>query len=286
MAVGGTGRNVLTAAAEIDTGTAVRIHGSRVTLHEFPLEWVERALKTLVRMIASQLAADIARRRVEEVNTRLTGLVDLSLVLGQEVSFRSLLLSTDQLRMLEVMERNSIRFRKLIEDLLVLDKKEGDLHKVEVVNVNMRDLIIETCQELTLAAQRGSITLDIDAVSGEANVLGDRGQLKSAVANIVSNAIKFSRPGTGVTVHCQIDKESRRVKFTCQDSGIGIPSDDQKQLFNRFYRASNASREEIAGTGLGLSIVKQIVDEHGGEVNLTSIEGEGTTVVVDLPLSN
>jgi signal transduction histidine kinase len=88
-----------------------------------------------------------------------------------------------------------------------------------------------------------------------------------------------------VTIRCTPDKRTRRIKFTCQDRGIGIPADDQKQLFNRFYRASNATHQLIPGTGLGLSIVKKIVHDHGGEVRLTSVEGEGTTVVIDLPMT-
>ena len=103
--------------------------------------------------------------------------------------------------------------------------------------------------------------------------------------NIVSNAIKFSRPGGVDTIGCTVDHDSHRVLFTCQDRGIGIPIDDQAQLFTRFYRASNAQDQAIRGTGLGLSIVKQIVEDHGGELRLSSVEGEGTTIVMDLPLS-
>lgn len=193
--------------------------------------------------------------------------------------------STDQLGMLEVMGRNSVRLRKLIEDLLVLNRKESDLNEVMFADVNMCALTIETCQEVLLVAQTGSITLDIDAESEDAIVLGDKEQLKSAVANIVSNAIKFSLPGSTVNIRCVSDRKLGQVHFSCRDRGIGIPLDDQKQLFNRFYRASNATRDVIPGTGLGLSIVKQIVHDHGGEVLLTSAEGEGTTVIIDLPLA-
>ncbi len=194
-------------------------------------------------------------------------------------------LSTDQLRMLEVMDRNSARLHKLIGDLLVLNQKESELDLVEVEKVNMSDLINETCQELSLAAQLGSITLDIEVVSVDAIVKGGKEQMRSAVLNVVANAIKFSRPGGAVTIRCTLDKQTRRIQFTCQDRGIGIPASDQKQLFNRFYRASNATHQLIPGTGLGLSIVKKIVHDHGGEVRLTSVEGEGTTVVFDLPLA-
>ena len=194
-------------------------------------------------------------------------------------------LTVEQHRMLEVIDRNASRLRGLIEDLLVLNRIESGGLKVNVVGVSMRELITHTGQELSPLAHRGAIELDIDAGPEAAIVQGDRGHLQRAVVNIVSNAIKFSRPGGVVTIRCTLDQGAHRVLLTCQDRGIGIPAADQAQLFTRFYRASNATAQAIPGTGLGLTIVKQIVEDHGGELRLTSVEGEGTTVVMDLPLS-
>ena len=194
-------------------------------------------------------------------------------------------LTGEQHRMLEVMDRNTGRLRGLIEDLLVLNRIESGGLKVNVGGVSMRELITHTGQELSPLAHSGAVELDIDAGPEAAIVQGDRGHLQRAVVNIVSNAIKFSGPGGVVTIRCTLDQDSRRVLVTCQDRGIGIPADDQGQLFTRFYRASNATDQAIPGTGLGLTIVKQIVEDHGGELRLTSVEGEGTTVVMDLPLS-
>ena len=194
-------------------------------------------------------------------------------------------LTREQQRMLEVIDRNTSRLRGLIEDLLVLNRIESGGLKVNVVGVSMRELITHTGQELSPLAKSGAIELDIDAGPEAAIVQGDRGHLHRAVVNIVSNAIKFSRPGGLITIRCTLDQGGGRVLVTCQDRGIGIPADDQGQLFTRFYRASNAADQAIPGTGLGLTIVKQIVEDHGGELRLTSVEGEGTTVVMDLPLS-
>jgi len=109
--------------------------------------------------------------------------------------------------------------------------------------------------------------------------------LDRAVANILSNAIKFSHPGSVVTVSVHLDQEARRVLVICQDRGVGIPERDRGELFTRFLRASNATDQSIPGTGLGLSIAKQIVeDHHSGSLRLVSAEGEGTTVVIDVPL--
>jgi two-component system, OmpR family, phosphate regulon sensor histidine kinase PhoR len=87
-----------------------------------------------------------------------------------------------------------------------------------------------------------------------------------------------------VTIKGTLDQGARRVLVTCQDNGIGIPAQDLADLFTRFFRASNATDQAIPGAGLGLSITKQIVEAHRGELRLTSVEEEGTTVVMDLPM--
>lgn len=153
--------------------------------------------------------------------------------------------------------------------------------------MSIRALITHAGEELWLLAQSSAVELVIDAGPKAAIVLGDKTSLDRAVINILSNAIKFSRPGSVVTISSTLDQEARRVLITCQDHGVGIPSKDQGDLFTRFFRASNVTDQSIPGVGLGLSIVKQIVeDHHEGQLRLVSVEGEGegTTVVIDLLL--
>jgi len=191
----------------------------------------------------------------------------------------------EQRRMLEVIDRNTSRLRGLIEDLLVLNRIESGGLMANVVGVSMCALITDACQELAPLAASGGIDIDVDAGPLAAVVQGDRGQIHRAFVNVVSNAIKFSGRGGLISISCTLDQAARRVLVTCADRGIGIPAEDQVQLFTRFYRASNAADQAIPGTGLGLSIVKQIIEDHGGELRLTSVEGEGTVVVMDLPWS-
>ena len=94
--------------------------------------------------------------------------------------------------------------------------------------------------------------------------------------------MKFSRTGGAVTVSAVL--EATRVRIQCRDEGIGIPAADMERMFSRFFRASNATQQAIPGTGLGLAIVKAIVEAHHGELELHSVEGEGTSVVLVLPL--
>ena len=166
----------------------------------------------------------------------------------------------------------------------MINRSKGDVDEIDVAGVFMSELITTSCQELSLVAKNGLVELDVDPGPPNAIMRGSKEQIKSVIINIVSNAIKFSRPGGVVTIKCTLDEVASRIRFTCEDRGIGIPIDDQKQLFDRFFRASNATHQLIPGTGLGLSIVKQIVHDHGGQVRLASVEGQGTTVVIDMPL--
>ncbi len=194
-------------------------------------------------------------------------------------------LTAQQHTMLEVIERNTVRLRSLIEDVMVLNRIEGVVSSESFVRVSIPALISRVAEELSLLARRSAIELEIDAGPGAAFVLGDTASLDRAVVNILSNAIKFSRPGGVVSIASTLDDEAGRVLITCQDHGVGIPSEDQAALFTRFFRASNVTNQSIPGTGLGLSIAKQIVeDHHAGRLRLISVEGEGTTVVIDLPL--
>jgi len=194
-------------------------------------------------------------------------------------------LTDEQCGMLEVMDRNSERLRILIENLLILNQGEYGDAKSDIVGISMGELVTNTCRELSPIAQRRAVKLEIDAGPEATIVNGDQAQLQNAIGNVISNAVKFSRSGGVVKISCTTDENTRLVQFVCQDFGIGVPVTDQGSLFGRFFRASNAMKQQIPGTGLGLSIVKQIIHEQGGHVHLTSIEGEGTTVVIDLPLS-
>ncbi|MHB1091239.1 MAG: GAF domain-containing protein, partial [Ilumatobacteraceae bacterium] len=241
-----------------------------IVVHE-PRQWTESEINLVqqVAVVAAQVIVETEYRmhqrehikRLERLERQQTNFVatvshELRTPLTSIAGYLELLedgyageLTGDQRRMLEVMDRNTVRLRRLIDDLLVLNQNQNDGRTVDIVDVSMRRLITDACQDLLVIAQRVAIELDIDTGSESAVVNGDIKQLKSAVANIVSNAIKFSHPGGVVTVRCTLDQSVRRVRVTCQDRGIGIPADDQRQLFTRFFRASNATDQVIPGTG-------------------------------------
>lgn len=116
-----------------------------------------------------------------------------------------------------------------------------------------------------------------------ATVTGDPEELRTAVANVLDNAIKYSGDQVDVSVRVESPDE-KRVTLSIQDHGVGIPKGELKSVFKRFYRVSDRSLAHIKGTGLGLFIVRAIAKKHGGRVFARSLgEGQGTTVVLELP---
>ncbi|MFC7492283.1 MULTISPECIES: ATP-binding protein [unclassified Knoellia] len=192
-------------------------------------------------------------------------------------------LSPAQVKALGVIDRNTVRLRGLIEDVLVLNRIETRGLDPSFVPVDIGSLVADVVQDLQPQATANSVRLEVLAVPGTCILQGDPLQLGRALTNVIGNAVKFSRTGGTVSVAAVV--EATRVRIQCRDEGIGIPEADMAQMFSRFFRASNATEHAIPGTGLGLAIVRAIIDAHHGELELQSVEGEGTTVVMVLPLT-
>jgi signal transduction histidine kinase len=185
-------------------------------------------------------------------------------------------------KMLETIARSSVRLRNLVEDLLTLSKLEsGGVHPV-LTPVDLSEVISGAVDAVRPSVDAKRLVLTCAQPRDGLVVDGDPGQLDQVLSNLLSNAVKFTPEGGHIRVAAE--PEDGHALIRVSDSGIGIPERDQKELFTRFARASNATARRIPGTGLGLVIVRTIVVGHGGEVLLESVEGSGTTVTVRLPL--
>jgi two-component system phosphate regulon sensor histidine kinase PhoR len=180
-----------------------------------------------------------------------------------------------------IIGRNVGRLRDLVEDLLTLSAYDAAQVRLELQPTDLGEVVAE-CLQALLPATR-AMRLDVATVSGPGplQVMADRTQIERVVLNLLSNAIKFSREGGSVTIHLRA--EGPGVVLSVVDNGIGIPAEEQEQLFSRFFRSSLAMADEIQGTGLGLTLVQSVVEWHEGTVEVESIEGKGTTVTVRLP---
>ena len=213
-----------------------------------------------------------------ELRTPLTSVMGYLELLEDQIVDQ---LDDTQTEMLAVVRRNLMRLHELIGNLLTLSRVEEAGLKVETLD--LRGVAAEVVGDLRLTAASRAITLRTIRSAAPVTVLGDRTQLFRALTNLISNAVKFSEPDDVVEV--RVASIGRDALLEVVDEGIGIPATDLDGLGSRFFRASNATRSEIAGTGLGLRIVQTIVDRHSGTLGIESVEDSGTTVTVRLPLA-
>jgi signal transduction histidine kinase len=152
---------------------------------------------------------------------------------------------------------------------------------LDLAQVDLCNLARRVVDQVQLTLERHSVVLhcELELVV----VVGDELRLEQVMQNLVHNAIKYSPNGGLVTV--TLLHQEHRAAIVVQDQGIGIPAAAQSRLFERFYRAGNVDGLPIAGMGIGLYVVQEIVRRHGGEVKVTSREGEGSTFTVLLPLT-
>ena len=190
-------------------------------------------------------------------------------------------ITPDDDRMLEIIERNSVRLSGLIEDILTLSHLNSAVYDIHLVPVDVDPLIEAVCETLAPTAEAKSLSLTARTSDDRAVVLGDGRQLERLLMNLVTNAVKFTLPGGRIVVSSSVS--ARSVVLSVTDTGIGIPLSEQEAVFGRFFRGAEATQEVIPGTGLGLAIVQAIVEHHGGTLTLRSAPGQGTTVRVRLP---
>lgn len=184
-------------------------------------------------------------------------------------------------RFLADLDREASRLSQLIEDLLVLSRLESKEAELKIERIELDGLIRECIDAKAKLAKEYEVSVEGPDRETGITVMGDRRLLRTALNNLMDNAIKYNRLGGKVTVGC--GKEMDGVAVRVADTGIGIPREELPRIFERFFRVDKARSRETGGTGLGLSIVKHIADLHGGGVSVQSVEGEGSTFVIILP---
>lgn len=175
------------------------------------------------------------------------------------------------------------RVGRTVEDLLELSSIEAEDSRVrEPVPVD--EILAAAVARIGPAADQRSIAIDVKDVAHEVAVRCDRRQLVSALFNLLENAVKYSPDDSSIVVSAEASE--RLVDLVVEDHGIGIPTRDLERVFERFYRVDQARSRETGGTGLGLAIVRHVVNNHAGEVLVTSREGEGSMFTLRIPIGD
>ena len=226
------------------------------------------------RYLVDAVRTDFVANISHELKTPVGALAVLAEALSQEDDLDIIH------RLSEKMVDEAIRVGRTIDDLLELSRIEfgGEAVKDEV---DAEAIISESISRVSPLASAHSIRVALIEMPQPLKVVGDRRQLVSAIGNLVENAVKYSEVGSAVEVTAHADGDW--VEFAVKDFGLGIPSRDLDRVFERFYRVDRARSRDTGGTGLGLAIVRHVANNHGGDVSVTSIEGEGSTFALKIP---
>ena len=190
-------------------------------------------------------------------------------------------LGAEDRRSVAAANRGAARMQAVIEDLLTMAEVADPSHTFVPELVDLRRVLLEVAEECHYAAASKLQVCDIETPDAPVLVAGRSDELHRMLANLASNAIKYS--GQGKRIGVRLTQAEGLVQVSFADAGIGISDEDQGQLFREFFRSTNPDALARPGTGLGLAIVERIVQRHSGHVELTSELGTGTTVTVTLP---
>ncbi len=184
-------------------------------------------------------------------------------------------------RLLEMIQRSTLRMNRLIQDLIdnVVIERRGELPLNPQEHAS-QSLAEEVCELIRMQAQAKTVHVDCE-FEGNLTVRVDRDRFLQVLVNIIDNAIKFTPKGGTVTLKSEVDNDE--VRFSVSDSGPGIPEADHHRVFEPYWQAPGTAH---LGAGLGLAIAKQIVKQHGGRIWVESAEGQGSTFVFTIPASH
>jgi len=224
---------------------------------------------------------DLKGRFVSTVSHELrTPLSTVLLQVSTLLRYYDRLSEEERRSMVAGVQQQTYVLRELVEDILELSRFDARRATLQRQWFDLAVQCRSVIESLMLITREKDITVQVEGCDSPCYIQGDISQLARALRNLATNAVKYTPPGGRVTV--RLERAEGGVRLIVSDTGIGIAPEAQKHIFDRFYRTDQAM-EMAVGTGLGLSITKEIVDLHGGRIELQSAPGQGSTFTVWLP---
>jgi signal transduction histidine kinase len=191
--------------------------------------------------------------------------------------------SQKQLEYFQILRENSERMQELIKDLLIISKLETANLPLKFSNFSFKDLLESLIEEFRPYAKASNLEIELKIENSQLkNIRSDSEKLKIVIENLLDNAIRYSQKKGRVKILAE--KRNKNLYFQIDDEGIGIPKEDQKFIFQKFFRAKNAMITQTNGTGLGLYISKEIIKKLKGKIGFKSQEQKGSTFWFSIPI--
>jgi len=182
----------------------------------------------------------------------------------------------------KIIKENSNRMTELIKDLLIVSRIETAKLLIKKMEFSLKDLVEELIKEFTPFAKASNVEIKFRAGENLPKIFADQSQIRLVIENLLDNAIRYIK-GMGA-VEIKIESQEKNIYFEIKDTGVGIPKEEQKYIFQKFFRSENVLRYQTQGSGLGLYISKAIIEKSGGKIGFSSQEGIGSTFWFTLPL--
>jgi signal transduction histidine kinase len=171
---------------------------------------------------------------------------------------------------------------ELVDELLIVSKIEQGVLILRKKEVDFKKIVEDLISQFKFYAIASNVEIRFHPEDNLPTVFIDPSQVKLIVENLIDNAIRYTKEKGSVEI--RLEKKEKYVLFSIKDSGVGIPEEDKKYIFQKFFRAENILREQTRGSGLGLFVVKSIVENSGGKIWFESKEGKGTIFYFTLPI--
>jgi signal transduction histidine kinase len=240
----------------------------------------------------SEIKKDFVNNMTHELKTPVAGIS----IAGQMLSDENLIASMEQSgslsksasfnRITRTIRDETKRLQFLIDKVLQISLMEDGRSIMKIKKLDANDLLLKIAQIFDIQVEKCGGTLELELEATEATIYVDEMHFTNVLFNLMENAVKYRKPDVSLKLTARTENVNDKIGISIQDNGIGIKKENQKKIFDRFYRVHTGNVHDVKGFGLGLAYVKKIVEELNGTIKVESEKNIGTKFILSLPFVN